>query len=218
MKNKALNRFAIVCLGLLLNLICLNTRAQGGTNAKTGVSDTDVIAAIHAANISIVEFETLWAKPSNQRREFNKALLDTFQDPKFQDPKISNLGQCEAAYCLGELRASEAANVLGAKISLALNTGKRSLIYYNFPNPEITEHPVMHALIKIGNPSIPAVIRNLAESDDAKVRELSLTALYHIDGDKDITQLRLQKALKAEKDLQKQARLQAALKSLSEIK
>ena len=76
----------------------------------------------------------------------------------------------------------------------------------------------MHALIKIGNPSIPAVIRNLAESDDAKVRELSLTALYHIDGDKDITQLRLQKALKAEKDLQKQARLQAALKSLSEIK
>jgi hypothetical protein len=41
-----------------------------------------------------------------------------------------------------------------------------------------------------------------------------LQALTRIDVDKDISQLRLQKALKAEKNPQKQARLQAAIKSL----
>ena len=80
--------------------------------------------------------------------------------------------------------------------------------------PPILGHPAVEALIKIGNPSIPAVIRNLAESDDAKVRELSLKVLKSIDGDKDISQLRLQKAFKAETASQKQARLQAALKDL----
>jgi len=74
------------------------------------------------------------------------------------------------------------------------------------------------ALIKIGNPSIPAMMRNLAESDDAKARELSLQVLTRIDGDKDISQLRLQKTLKAETDSTKQTRLQAALKSLAELK
>jgi hypothetical protein len=74
---------------------------------------------------------------------------------------------------------------------------------------------VIDALIAIGNPSIPAMIRNLADSDDARVRELSLQVLTRIDGDKDISKLRLQRALKTGKDSQKQARLQAALKSLA---
>ena len=75
--------------------------------------------------------------------------------------------------------------------------------------------PATQALVKIGNPAIPAVIRNLAESDDATFRRLSLSALYHIEGDKDIVQLRLQKALAAEKVSTKQVRLQSALKDLA---
>jgi hypothetical protein len=74
------------------------------------------------------------------------------------------------------------------------------------------------ALIEIGNPSTPAVIRNLADSDDPKVRELSLRVLTRIDNDKDISQLRLQKVLKAETDPKKQARLKAALNALAEMK
>jgi hypothetical protein len=76
---------------------------------------------------------------------------------------------------------------------------------------------VIDALVAIGNPSISAVIRNLTESDDTKVRELSLQVLTRIDSDKNISQLRLQRALKAEKDSQKQVRLQAALKSLANV-
>jgi hypothetical protein len=42
-----------------------------------------------------------------------------------------------------------------------------------------------------------------------------LKVLYRIDGDKDIVQLRLLKAIAAQKDSNKKARLQAALKSLA---
>ena len=59
-------------------------------------------------------------------------------------------------------------------------------------------------------------IRNLAESEDAKIIELSLEALCRIEGDKDIVGLRLQKALATEKDSQKQARIQSASKALAE--
>ena len=76
--------------------------------------------------------------------------------------------------------------------------------------------PAVYALIKIGIKSIPAVIRNLEERDDAQVRDLSLKVLYRIEGDKDLVQLRLQKALAAQKDSQKQTRLKLALEALRE--
>jgi hypothetical protein len=130
--------------------------------------------------------------------------------------KTSNLNQCASAYYLGEIRNPESANALADLISLRLDVSKINLIGLPEILQKIGEYPAMNALIKIGNPSIPAVIRNLAESDDAKVRELSLKILYRIDGDKDIVKLRLQKALAAQKDSQKQARLQSALKALAE--
>jgi len=114
-----------------------------------------------------------------------------------------------SAFFLGVYRFPEAASPLASIISVEDNMKWRHL-------PAWGRYPAMSALMRIGNPSIPAVIGNLEESDDAKVRELSLAVLNYIDNDKDITQLRLQKALKAEKDPQKQTRLQAAIKSLPE--
>jgi hypothetical protein len=130
--------------------------------------------------------------------------------------KISNLNQCASAYYLGEIRNPESASVLGDFILLRLDVTKINLMGLPEILRKIGEYPAMNALIKIGTPSIPAMIRNLAESDDVKVNELSLNVLYRIEGDKDIVQLRLQKALAAEKDSQKQARLQSALKALAE--
>lgn len=129
------------------------------------------------------------------------------------DPKASNLGQCEAAYFLGELRTPDAVESLASKITLRLDATRLIITHL----PSMTKTPALEALVKIGSPSIPVMVRNLAESDDTKARELSLQALYQIERDKDIVQLRLQKALKAESNTQRQARLQAALKSLVEI-
>lgn len=124
----------------------------------------------------------------------------------FKDAQSPVLTKGAAAYCLGELRASEAVNVLALGIALEINSVSNDHL-------TLLQGPiVMKALIKIGNPSIPAVMKNLAESDDAKVRALSLQVIERID--KDISALRLQKAIKAETDAQKQARLQVALKAL----
>ena len=140
-------------------------------------------------------------------RQILETLLTKFDSVNSDD-------KCYVAYLLGDYRFSQAVKVLGKNIAL------EDKIH---PNQERgaewfwDRYPAMEALIKIGSASISAIIQNLTESDDAKVRELSLKVIWHIDHDKDIVQLRLKKALKAEKDSTRQARLRAALKALSEI-
>jgi HEAT repeat protein len=72
--------------------------------------------------------------------------------------------------------------------------------------------PAVRALIHIGAPSIPAVTRNITDSDDKEVRYWSVFALYGIEGrDKDVTRFRLQKMLDVQSDPAKKARVQLAL-------
>jgi hypothetical protein len=106
------------------------------------------------------------------------------------------------------LHASEAADDLATNIALRFSPQ----VMYGGPFPSIPG-----ALVQIGTPAIPALIKNLQESDDAIVREFSLIVLYRIEGDKDVVHLRVQKALDAQVDVTKKARLQAAIKSLSKI-
>jgi len=112
------------------------------------------------------------------------------------------------------MRAPQVVNALADKVTLAFDSSRTPIFHF----PIISGYPAMDALVKIGNPSIPAVIRNLEESEDAKVRELSLKVLYRIEGDKDIVQLRLQKALEVQQDSKKKARLQTALQALLDPK
>jgi hypothetical protein len=130
----------------------------------------------------------------------------------FNDPSSGKRTKGYAAYYLGVLHATKAVDSLANQINFAV--GEAGSIS-EMDSPWISL-PAVNALLTIGSPSIPALIRNLAESDDDNVRKRSLRVLNLIEGDKDIVQLRLQKALNAEKDSNKQARLQAALKSLAE--
>lgn len=142
-----------------------------------------------------------------ERERLGSELLKTFKNHK-----SSSANQCIAAYYLGEMRLSTAVDFLAANIKENLNDA--DILIQGLP--VILAYPSRDALVKIGCPSIPAVIRNLTESDDALVRGLSFDVLTRVDGDKDIVRLRLQKALAAQKDSQKQARLQVALKALGD--
>jgi hypothetical protein len=170
------------------------------------VTIDDIIASTHAGDLRPFNDVTYRLEAQNKRlvRELVRIV---------SDPKSPNLARCFASYFLGETRVPEAAGALANEITLTMDFSGLQIDML----PSITEHPAMDALIKIGCPSIPVVIRNLGDSDDALVRDVSLKVLYRVEGDKEIARLRLQHALDAQKDAKKQARLQSALKSLSEM-
>ena len=125
-----------------------------------------------------------------------------------------------AAYYLGILYTpeavftSEVVDTLASQMTLNLPRGG----HLSIDESQWRMWPVVGALVNIGTPSIPAMIRNVSTSDDAEVVKLSLQVLCRIDGDKDIVRLRLQKALEKEPDKTKQTRLQTALTALETVK
>jgi PBS lyase HEAT-like repeat len=188
---------SILALGMIQFLIA-TVQAQSTNESK------DIIASVNGNNFD--DFVHVVNKLQAERTDIHNELLALLKNPQSSD-----FTKCAAAYHLGEMRAPEAVNTLANQIKLHLDTRDIESLR------GLEGSVAVRALIKIGSPSIPAMIRNLSKSDDAMVVELSLLVLDQIEGDKDIVQLRLQKALAAEKDLQRQARLQAALKALAEL-
>ena len=91
--------------------------------------------------------------------------------------KYSDETRCAAAYLLGELRAIEAVPVLSE--ALADPPGKKF-----GSDGSRYDVPVFSALVKIGRPAVPAMIKNVETSDDLKLRKNSLDVLNHVLGGK----------------------------------
>ena len=116
-----------------------------------------------------------------------------------------------AAYLLGQYRFPRAADSLAQNITMEDDVRSTML---RSPEWFWDRYPAAEALVKIGEPSIPSVIRNLSESDNSKIRELSLKVLCCVEKDQDIVKLRLQKAATLQPHQEKKARLDAALRTL----
>jgi hypothetical protein len=198
------NAVAIFAISLIA-ILGVQTRAEN-TNFAYKAKPESVIASVHLDWLHFSDSCPIVVDFTSERKQLIKELLNVFNDPK-----TSNFNQCTCAYYLGEMRASEAADALATAIALEFSYSH--VVVRGIP--DAAYDPAYNALVKIGRTAIPAVIRNLAESDDSKVRTLSLKVLYRIEEDKDIAQLRLQKALNVQKASQKQTRLQAAIKSLA---
>jgi len=175
-----------------------------GTNASI---DEQLVAALASyrpyGGTAILKLRNL---ESDHRKKFIQSLLKTLNDPQLDN---QDFAKNVAAYYLGELSASEAVDSLAAHITInSPPIDPRDF----FPGA----FPAAFALINIGAQSIPAVMRNITESDDEQVRHLSVFVINWIEGqNKDVTQFRLQKALDAQSDPAKKARVQAVLESLS---
>ena len=91
--------------------------------------------------------------------------------------KYSDETRCAAAYLLGELRAEEAVPMLSCALS-------------DEPGPKVItdesryDMPVISALLKIGRPTVPTMIKNLETTDHRKLRDKSLGVLNHVLGGK----------------------------------
>jgi hypothetical protein len=172
---------------------------------KTEVMSGDIISACRTGNIDA--FESVVHDYHADNNQLGAQLLMLLKSTQ------SNFSQSASAYFLGEIHYTNSVDALAAQIAFRFH----GVIMKHLVEINIPEYPAMDALVKIGTPSIPVAIQNLAESDDAQVRDLSLQVLNRIENDKDIVRLRLQKALQAEADPQKHMRLQTALKSLSDL-
>jgi hypothetical protein len=181
---------------------CIGQAAEPSEPARSIIAVEEIAASARANDIQ--PFEMVAGLFAKERKELIGKLLDILQDLR-----SSGLNRCSAAYYLGELRASEAVPALAAHIGLDL-TGV--LIKHL---PLFGGSPAMDALIKIGCPSIPAVVRNLADSDSGIIRDRSLKVLRAVEGDTEISRLRLRRAMEAEQDPAKKARLLAAADELS---
>src|ERR1700744_1119820 len=131
-----------------------------------------------------------------QKNDFEAALVNILTDTN-----SSVLNQGTAAYYLGEYHSVRAVDILARKIKFNMDL-EVTARYQGLPI--VSGFTARDALIKIGAAYVPFAIRNLEESDDALTKKLSLEVLCGIEGEKDIVQLRLEKALKAENDPQKQ--------------
>jgi HEAT repeat protein len=102
--------------------------------------------------------------------------LISMVDPK-NAGKYSDKTRSAAAFLLGEMRAEEAVPVL-SKV-LDADIGPKVILEYSR-----YELPVLTALVKIGRPAVPAMIKNLETSDKLRLRNASLGVLYHVLGGK----------------------------------
>ena len=114
-----------------------------------------------------------------------------------------------AAYLLGLYRYPEAVNHLAAKITMenddeVLPQGKMA---------RWGRYPAVEALIRIGKPSVAAMLRNLASSSDQHVRALSARVIFYVEGEQ-IGRLIVENAIAKEDDSVKKKNLEASLSLL----
>jgi len=193
-------------VGAIITLCCLHLHGQSTGSIDPLKSNS---FAQRKAEIELLE---------EQRDQSIKSMIAVLNGNSSPDIKDS------VAIVLGNCRAAQAVDALMQNIHLDV----RGRIIKGFLT-EDEMFPVTTSLEKIGNPSIPAIIKYLGEkgrflesgteeqrrATDASA--LLLRALCHIDGDKDIVRLRLQKALAAQHDPQEKARLQSALDALAKM-
>jgi len=128
-------------------------------------------------------------------------LVDPANAAKYKDKT-----RCAAAFLLGELRAVEAVPVLSK--ALAKEPG-RKLIY----RISRFDSPVWLALVKIGRPSVPAMIENIENSDHEILWKKSLDVLDRVlGGSRRVMELLAKLEGRAAKDDAKRSRIVRATK------
>jgi hypothetical protein len=212
MRRHEISKLASACkcfvIWAALQGCCAIANAQ--EQDKTGsykVTSGDVIASVHATDLS--GFQPIAVAYTSERTRLAADLVDVLHTQR-----LPLLNRCSAAYYLGMMRAPEAAQVLASNIALEFNP----LEVPNFAYPILPQYPAMDALIKIGNPAISFLIKNLSEGDDKTVRDMSLKALCEIEDNKDVVELRLKEAVKAQSRPHERQRLQSALHMLRNVK
>ena len=138
---------------------------------------------------------------SKDRSDLQAELISQLNGANPNEVNIS------VAYLLGLNRMEQSVRHLSRLITLEVDVRNHSR------EPMWDRYPVVEALIRIGSPAIPEMIKNIETSDDQKVRELSAKVIRYIDGP-EIAKFRLEKATEKQTDPGKKAKLKAAMEGV----
>lgn len=183
-------------------MIGLGTFALGEKNMeKQGIGKTSSIPRF--ASLGKEEQMKVLQQLSRERIDVMGSLISQLEE---SNPKEANFA---IAYLLGFYRMEQSVPHLSKYIALKIEKIERVKAL-----PLYGEYPVVEALIRIGNPAIRQMIKNIESSDDEKVRKLSARVIRYVDGP-EIAKFRLEKTIEKQSDPTKKSRLKAALESMA---
>jgi len=136
---------------------------------------------------------------SKERSDIQGDLIYQLSNSESSDMRIA------AAYLLGRYRMEQSVRVLAKFITLEYEhktNWKREPLW--------GRRPVVEALIRIGLPAIPEMIKNIETSEDGKVRELSARVIRYVEGP-DLAKFIVEREIEKQPDETKKRNLRAAL-------
>jgi HEAT repeat protein len=173
----------------------MNDRGHAwGRIAKCAVGGVLVLGVLMLAEIAFTQEQvpaTLKEMLEAKNRRVQNKAIKTILDDRLRMVNMlieivdqANVGKSPedagkaAAYLLGKLRAPEAVPVL----SRALVRIDPNLVAVSM---DVLVDAEWTALVEIGRPAVPAMIKNLTTSDDERLRDRSIGVLAHVLGGKD---------------------------------
>lgn len=189
-KNKWYGLIVCGCLGV-------GAFAFGEGKMKTGATN----AIPQLASLKAEERLKLLDKTVNDRYSLQSELIAQLDASKSKEVTFS------AAFLLGIYRMEDSVPTLAKIITM-----ESDVMLHASAEPRWDQYPIVEALIRIGNPAVPEMIKNIETSKDKKVRELSARVIKYVMGP-DIAKIVLEKAMKDKSDAVK-ANFKAAIESM----
>lgn len=190
--------YGILLCGLLAGLWTL---AYGETPVIKETADKSHTMP-RLASLNNEERIKLLEQWSKDRSDMQTALISQLDE---SNPKEVTFA---IGYALGLHRIEQAVPHLSKYIALEADTGveKRRSLW--------DQYPIVEALIRIGNPSVPEMLKNIEITKDKKVRELSARVIRYVMG-LDIAKVVLEKVMEGKSEAVK-ANFKAAIESMRE--
>jgi predicted DNA-binding ribbon-helix-helix protein len=204
-----------ISLAVLLNLLQpFGDRPYAMADSKSLANqgaETDAVKKLLSPDADTIDAGIDEIKAERKRQI--DALLPLIDSANLK--KYSPRTRAAAAYLLGEMRASEAVNLLAQRFASGNEPDLRSMYDMNR-----LDAPFWTALVEIGRPSVPALLDLVQKTDDKDIRFQTLMALDHILGGKahvaeTLAKLKAKAAADAGAEAkEKVARLDAAISDL----
>lgn len=179
--------YCLVLSGLVLGLW---TVVIGGTDVKKRDDRNSSFSRLRSLNSK--ECLPLLGQATKERMEFQKALIAQLDESNPKEVTFS------IAYLLGLHRMEQSASHLSRYIALEADADE--VLHKDFPL--WNRYPVAEALVRIGNPSVPVMLKNIEKSQDKNVRVLSAKVILGVEGPQ-VARLVLERAMQDKPDIVK---------------